>query len=447
MTAAGGDTLAALRRGDLAGIRELRLPPGLAEFPREIFGLAETLEILDLSGCGIDRLPDDLGRLTHLRVLFCSGNRFERLPPVLGECRALSQIGFRGTGLRDVPGEALPPRLRWLTLTDNRIEELPAALGERHLLQKLMLAGNRLRTLPRTLAGAPNLELLRLAANRFETLPPWLGELPRLAWLAWAGNPCEPERSPAEAPRVRWSDLDVGALLGEGASGRVHRAVWREPGRDAARPVALKLFKGAMTSDGLPEREMAACLAAGDHPNLTGALGRLVDHPERRDGLLMRLLPPTWRVLAGPPSLATCSRDVFAPDLRFETETALRIARAIAVAVAHLHARGLSHGDLYAHNVIWDGKAGQAVLSDFGAASALPSGPLGEAFRRIEVRAWGLLLGELLDRCEGSAAALRDLEAACTDPDPHARPPMAEVVAAIAKLGADFGSAPATAMA
>ena len=194
-----------------------------------------------------------------------------------------------------------------------------------------------------------------------------------------------------------------------------------------------------MTSDGLPEREMAACLAAGDHPNLIGALGRLVDHPERGQGLLMRLVPATWRVLAGPPSGASCSRDVYAPSLHLQAESALRIAHGIAAAGAHLHARGLSHGDLYAHNVPWDGEAGHAVLSDFGAASALPPGPMGGALRRIEVRAWGLLLGELLDRSDmgPAAASLRALEAACTGPDVRARPSMREVVATLDPLISD----------
>ena len=121
-----GQTLTALRNGDLAGARELTLRDDLAEFPREIFALADTLEVLDLSGGALTSLPDDLGRLTRLRVLFCSGNRFERLPPSLGDCAALSQVGFRGCGLREVPAEALPSGLRWLTLTDNAIETLPA---------------------------------------------------------------------------------------------------------------------------------------------------------------------------------------------------------------------------------------------------------------------------------------------------------------------------------
>jgi hypothetical protein len=424
------DTLAALRRGDLGGARELRLPDGLAAVPPEVFALGDTLEVLDLGRGSLTDLPADLARLRRLKVLFCSGNPFPRLPPVLGDCPTLSQLGFRGCGIRDVPAESLPRDLRWLTLTDNRIEHLPDALGERPLLQKLMLAGNRIAALPDSLAAAENLELIRLACNRIETLPPWLTRLPRLAWIAYAGNPAEPPTAPADAPRVPWTELTVGDLLGEGASGRVHRATWR------GEAVALKLFKGAMTSDGLPEREMEACLAAGMHPALTGALGRLDGHPDGAQGLLLRLLPPHWRVLAGPPSLASCSRDIYAPDLRLDSDKALRIARAVAQAVAHLHGRGLLHGDVYAHNTLWDSGTGAAVLSDFGAASALPDGEAGAALARIEVRALGLLLGELLDRCEAPSEQLRALEQACTQSDPGRRPRSDQVAAEIARLAA-----------
>ncbi|MCJ2071022.1 leucine-rich repeat-containing serine/threonine-protein kinase [Methylobacterium sp. J-030] len=424
------ETLAALRRGDLQGTRELRLPDGLTAVPQEVFALADTLEVLDLGRGSLTDLPADLGRLRHLRVLFASGNPFPRLPPVLGECPALSQLGFRGCGIREVPAEALPCDLRWLTLTDNRIETLPAALGARPALQKLMLAGNRIATLPDSLSAADNLELIRLACNRIDALPPWLTRLPRLAWIAYAGNAAEPVTEPAPAARVPWDELAVGALLGEGASGRVYRAVWR------GEAVALKLFKGAMTSDGLPAREMEACLAAGTHPALTGALGRLDGHPEGAEGLLLRLLPPDWRVLAGPPSLASCSRDVYDPGLRLDPERALRIARCVTEAVAHLHGRGLIHGDVYAHNTLWDAATGAAVLSDFGAASALPEGETGVALARIEARAVGILLGELLDCCDAPPNGLRALERACTGPDPAERPSPAQVAAALERITA-----------
>lgn len=358
-------------------------------------------------------------------MLFASGNPFPRLPPVLGDCPSLSQLGFRGCGIGVVPAESLPRALRWLTLTDNRIETLPAALGERPSLQKLMLAGNRIAALPESLSAADSLELIRLACNRLDALPSWLTRLPRLAWIAYAGNPAEPATAPAQAVRVPWAELAVGELLGEGASGRVHRAVWR------GQAVALKLFKGAMTSDGLPAREMETCLAAGTHPALTGALGRLDGHPEGAEGLLLRLLPPHWRVLAGPPTLASCSRDAYASDLRLDPDHALRIARSVAEATAHLHGRGLIHGDVYAHNTLWDAGTGAAVLGDFGAASALPEGPAGAALARIEVRALGILFGELLDRCAAPPDKLRVLESACTRPDPAERPSVAEVAAAL----------------
>ena len=423
---AAADTLAALRRGDLAGTRALRLAGlGLTEFPVEILGLADTLELLDLSGNALEGLPPGLARCRRLRVFFGSGNRFGRLPPVLGDCPSLSQIGCRGSALAEAPAESLPPALRWLTLTDNALASLPPALGERPALQKLMLSGNRLESLPPGLAGATRLELLRIAANRFEALPPWVGELPALAWLAMAGNPCEGSGSAPIAPMIPWSTLTPGALLGEGASGHVHAASW------AGRPVALKLFKGAMTSDGLPEREMAACLAAGAHPHLIGALGRLEGHPEAAQGLVMPLLPNAWRVLAAPPSLESCSRDVYDPALRLAPEVALRIARGIGAAAVHLHGQGLLHGDLYAHNVLWDGTSGEAVLSDLGAAAILPSGTPGAALQRLEVRAWGLLLGELLDRCEAAPDAARAVEAACIQPAVAARPLLAEALAVL----------------
>ena len=111
-------TLAQLKAGQLAGITRLDLSCGLTEFPREIFELADSLEILNLSGNALSSLPDDLHRLPHLRVLFCSDNAFTTLPECLGQCAKLSMIGFKANRISHVPAAALPPLLRWLILTD-----------------------------------------------------------------------------------------------------------------------------------------------------------------------------------------------------------------------------------------------------------------------------------------------------------------------------------------
>ena len=123
-------TLAALRSGQLRGVKRLDLACGLQDFPSEIYELADTLEVLNLSGNALSTLPDDLPRLKKLRVLFCSENRFTRLPEVLASCVHLEMVGFKSNRIVDVPAAALSPRLRWLILTDNQIAALPDAIGD-----------------------------------------------------------------------------------------------------------------------------------------------------------------------------------------------------------------------------------------------------------------------------------------------------------------------------
>lgn len=435
------NTLEQLRAGELAGCRRLKLACGLSEFPREIFDLAETLEILDLSGNALSSLPDDLPRLHQLRILFCSDNRFTELPEVLGQCTRLGMIGFKANQIDTVPAAALPSALRWLILTDNRIGELPAEIGRCTALQKLMLAGNRLQALPPEMANCRRLELLRIAANQLSELPEWLFSLPRLSWLAYAGNPfCENVMSaPTPIARIAWSQLQVLHQLGEGASGVIHQAEWRCG--DGAQPVAVKLFKGALTSDGLPHHEMAACIGAGTHPNLIPVLGKIDEHPENVDGLVMALIERGFGNLAGPPSLESCTRDVYREDTRFTLDGAIRLLLGIASAASHLHAQGIVHGDLYAHNIL-HAADGEALLGDFGAASffAPDDQPLAEALQRIEVRAFACLLEEVLERClapvdaPNSLKTLTDLQAACAHENISTRPLFTGIVAILKSL-------------
>jgi serine/threonine protein kinase len=164
----------------------------------------------------------------------------------------------------------------------------------------------------------------------------------------------------------------------------------------------------------------------------------VTDHPDGVEALLMPLVPSHWRILAGPPSLSSCTRDVYDPGLQLEPASALNLARAAASAVAHLHTRGLMHGDVYAHNLLWDGTAGNAVLTDFGAASVLPAGADSGGLQRIEVRALGLLLSELLSPRAippNDIGGFRELAGACIQPDTKARPLVAEVLRALEAPG------------
>ena len=428
-------TLEQLRSGALAGTRRLDLACGLNELPHEVFDLADTLEVLNLSGNRLHDLPHQLTRLHQLKVLFASDNDFEVLPEVLGDCPHLQVVGFKANRIAQVPPDALPPSLRWLILTDNALQTLPNTMGQRPALQKLMLAGNQLTALPDSLQAAQKLELLRASANRLERVPGWLTELPRLAWLALAGNALGWSfADEVPLPDVQWTSLNLGQLLGEGASGHIHRvqaAGWPQP-------LALKLFKGAVTSDGLPEDELAASLAAGQHPALTTPVARLMGHPTQAQGLLMPLIPTAHVNLAGPPSLHTCTRDVYPPGFQPSPNLALGIAADVASALAHLHQRGVMHGDLYAHNILIDPVHGQPQLGDFGAATRLPTQPsdVRRDLLTLEVRALGFLLEELAAvtgaHTEHPAAqALHTWGQACLSEVPHQRPAVAEVAQAL----------------
>lgn len=440
-------TLEQLRAGALKGVQRLQLACGLTEFPREIFELADTLEILDLSRNALSSLPDDLPRLTRLRIIFCSENQFTELPAVLGQCAALTMVGFKANRIRTVPAASLPPQLRWLVLTDNQIEELPAELGRRPLMQKLMLAGNRLRALPAEMAQLGRLELLRISANQLTELPEWLTALPRLTWLACAGNPfCAPqEAAMAGTPStaIGWEQLALREKLGEGASGVIYRAAYLHDG--AEEDVAVKLFKGAMTSDGSPLCEMAACIGAGAHPNLIPVLGHVERHPDDTHGLVMALIDPAFINLAGPPSLDSCTRDVYDADKRFDLASALKIAHGVASAAAQLHQRGIMHGDLYAHNIL-HAEDGSSLLGDFGGASFYdPASAQAVALQQLEVRAFGFLLEELGERCDAPSASaaqsaiasLRALRDDCLHPDGARRPLFADIASQLHALKQD----------
>ena len=101
------------------------------------------------------------------------------------------------------------------------------------------------------------------------------------------------------------------------------------------------------------------------------------------------------------------------------------------------------HGDLYAHNILYT-LAGDALLGDFGAACFFaPEGlATATALQRLEVRAFGGLLEELLERCEAddtvaapaAMAALWALQRRCVLPEVAGRPLFAEVSRVLAEL-------------
>jgi serine/threonine protein kinase len=117
--------------------------------------------------------------------------------------------------------------------------------------------------------------------------------------------------------------------------------------------------------------------------------------------------------------------------------TALTLARA-----------GISHGDVYGHNIMTRAD-GAALLGDFGAATIYRSAAAGEGagaetalqLQRIEVRALGVLMLELLSIVEGGggggASRLSLVAESCVNELCNERPLFAAVVEQLQQLRAD----------
>lgn len=389
-------TLNQLVSGNLKGITHIKLSEALTQFPSELFSLAETLEVLDLSQNRLSHLPDDFGRFSKLRIAFFSDNLFTEFPYVLKDCKQLSMIGFKSNQIKFIPENALPRTTRWLILTNNKISKLPKSIGACLLLQKVALAGNQLTELPSEMANCRNLELLRISANKMTAFPDLLLQLPKLAWLAFSGNPfSHVPRNVGEPEILDWNEFKILEILGQGASGDIYKASSKN-NAPHNKEVAIKVFKGEVTSDGFPEDEMLASMAAGIHPNLVTLLGKVKNHPQHKKGIVMSLIPPSFTNLGMPPSLESCSRDTFKPGTSFTSGDILKIARAVASIAKHLHALGINHGDLYAHNTLIT-KEADTLIGDFGAASFYDTDTVNAVkIEKIESRALGCLLDDLL---------------------------------------------------
>ncbi len=414
-------TLEQLRSGKLLGVTQLTISEGLTSFPQEIFTLADTLEVLDLSHNKLTELPD-LSVLKNLKIAFFSFNRFNHLPHAFKQCEKLYMLGMKGNQIEHFDEDILPLGISWLILTDNRLKALPHSIGKLTKMRKFPLAGNQLTTLPEEMANCRELELIRLSANQFEVLPEWLLRLPKLAWLAFSGNPCS--ISPKSAlPEVAYESLEMSELLGEGASGEIYKAHDKE----AAKEVAVKLFKGAVTSDGYAHDEMNAYMSTGAHPHLISVHARI--EGDEKLGLVLELVPSHYENLGLAPNFETCTRDTFAKCTRFSLETIYSVARAMVSAAEHLHNRGLMHGDLYAHNILIDREDHHIYFGDFGAASFYDKA--NSLYEKIEVRAFGALLEDMLNLCSDDQNEgyryLETLAQTCMDEVVERRPRFQEI--------------------
>jgi hypothetical protein len=335
------------------------------------------------------KLSDDLcSTYPNLGILFASKAKFTKMPQVVGKCPSLQMVSFKSNQIATIHSKALQPQLRWLILTDNKIKQLPATIGNAKALRKLMLSGNELTTLPSTMADCTSLELVRLASNQLTEAPMEVLKLPKLAWIALSGNPFLAglaEQVPASLQILEGDILETGGtVMGEGTSGIARKVAWN------GKTVAVKSYKGTITSDGSPleERHVNVVIASINHESLVRVYG------QTPNGSLVMEFLEGYVPFGQPPSMDSCTRDVYPEGQDISDRQAIMMVVNLMEVLAELHGRGIMHGDFYGHNILV--KEGSVKLSDFGASFFYDKdAPYGKYVERVEMRAFGHLVEEI----------------------------------------------------
>lgn len=247
--------------------------------------------------------------------------------------------------------------------------------------------------------------------------------LPNLAWIALSDNPflrsSEEETNQSQFSTALFDqdyldDPDRGEILGSGASGVTRKY------QISNNEVAVKKFAASITSDGNPEEEKRVTVLAStlNSSSLVKMLGQT-----KKGSIVMELLKD-FEVFAQPPSMASCSRDVYDDNTRITIKKAITITSKLLQTLCLLHSSGICHGDFYGHNILSScSNETDIKLTDFGAAFCYDrTDEYGFLIEKIEVRAYGHLVNEtsnLLRRnknCEESkelAAALTKISEQC----------------------------------
>lgn len=187
-----------LRKRPIAGVPDfsastqlkvLHLGGVLGEsLPKGIEQLTE-LETLHLAGNHLTQLPD-LGRMTKLRFLTVNNNQLKELPKEIAKAKKLRILNAANNQLSELPpGLFNAEELEFVFLANNQIKKIPGDFSKLKKLKELNVVGNQLTELPKNIGSGGSLQNLYVSNNELAALPNSIGQLKSLRSLDVSHNP------------------------------------------------------------------------------------------------------------------------------------------------------------------------------------------------------------------------------------------------------------------
>lgn len=176
----------------------------ISSLPTEI-GLLTRLTELPLSGNNFSSLPTEIGRLTQLTVLSFNMVPLTSIPTEIGRLTQLNELPISYTKITTLPTEiGLLTNLTSLNVANSKLLSLPTQIGKLTKLTKLSLMTNELTFLPTEIGQLTALSFIQIQFNQnLFRLPMTLGEIPGLSALDIIGTAISPSHRDALLAQCR----------------------------------------------------------------------------------------------------------------------------------------------------------------------------------------------------------------------------------------------------
>ena len=141
---------------------------------KEYISIAKKQKVrkLNLSNKEINKLPNEITRLTTVQSIDLSYNSLKEFPIQLTQMPQLKTLLIFRNQIKNVPKEiGLMRNLNLLDISFNKIEELPSEIGQMMDLQTLDIGYNKLKKLPLEFVNLTSLKKLYLENNPIEFPP------------------------------------------------------------------------------------------------------------------------------------------------------------------------------------------------------------------------------------------------------------------------------------